>query len=460
MNLREYANTYYEGEPHWYIDEVSKYQHQQRIHKVNNLKEYLNGDHKINYLPSYKYNGKDIEPKKIILQYAKTILNFQSSFLLKNPISLTGDKEVVEEFQKVNKKAKYNRLNKKILEKVAKFGEVYEYLYLDGDDVKSYIIDPSEGYPIYNHENTLIGFIEAYVHDNISYYTVYSGEYVEQYSNEGGEHHLVSRKINLSGLPVVYRNDNNELSEIEGRSDLEDYITILDNMEELISKFTDSVHKFHNPIPVVIGQDLKGEGIDKNIVGGGIRLDLDGDFKFVTGEVDTESFESVYKTLLQSLLDVSSTPAVSMNKTDISNLSEVSIKLLYSLAELKAGLNESFMRDGIEERHEKVRVLLSYVGVVFSDDVYESLDMVFHYAMPQNEGEIINNLKTLREIKGISQESMLEQSPYTANAKQELKRLNSEKDKEDKVNMVNGESGKADNSQSNNEDNVTNKDTA
>ncbi|WEZ10168.1 phage portal protein [Priestia flexa] len=430
MNLQEYVGAYYEGEPNWYIDEVSKYQHQQRIHKVNNLKDYLNGDHKINYLPSYKYNGKEIEPKKIILQYAKTILNFQSSFLLKNPVSLTGDKKVVEAYQNVYKAGKFNRLNKKILEKVAKFGEVYEYLYLDGDDVKSYLIDPSEGYPIYNHEETLIGFIESYVHDAISYYTVYSNEYVEQYSNEGGEHHLVSRKINLSGLPVVYRNDNNELSNIEGRSDLEDYITILDNLEEVVSKFADSVHKFHNPIPVVIGQDLKGEGVNKNIAGGGIRLDLDGDFKFVTGNVDTEAFETVYKTLLQSLLDVSSTPAVSMNKTDISNLSEVSIKLLYSLAELKAGLNESFMRDGIEERHEKIRVLLSYVGVVFSDDVYESLDMVFHYAMPQNEGEIINNIKTLREIKGISQESMLEQSPYTSNVKQELKRLKGENDKE------------------------------
>ncbi|EIT84644.1 hypothetical protein A374_15000, partial [Fictibacillus macauensis ZFHKF-1] len=89
-------------------------------------------------------------------------------------------------------------------------------------------------------------------------------------------------------------------------------------MEDLISKYTDGFYKFMNPIPVAIGQQLKGEGLPTQVIGGGITLDDGSDFKLVSNGLDYKSFETIYKTLLQSLLDVSSTPAVSLNKTDIS----------------------------------------------------------------------------------------------------------------------------------------------
>ncbi|QNG59428.1 phage portal protein [Bacillus sp. PAMC26568] len=432
--LDKYLVEYHDNRSEWFLDEISMVNQQLRVSKIMDLKEYLNGSHAIINRPTEMYGGKEFKPRKIVLQYAKTLLNFSTAYLLQHNITLTGNEKVVKEYQKVSKKGKYDRLNVQILDKVNKYGQCAEYIFMDKGVIKSKLIDPACAYPIYDNENTLIAFIESYLQDGVDYHTVFTDEVVYKYSNLGGKLKLIGQYANLSGLPIVYHNQN-ELSDTEGRSELEDYISILDAMEDLISKFTDGFYKFMNPIPVAIGQQLKGEGLSSSIVGQGIQLDDGSDFKLVSNGLDYQSFNTIYKTLVQSLLDISQTPAVSMNKTDISNLSEVSIKLLFSLANIKAGMNEQFMREGIEQRFEKIRKLLEYRNIKFSEDEYESLDIVFQYAMPSNDSEIIENLKSLNEMGAISLESLLSHSPMTTDVQMELQRLKEQEGKVvDKVN--------------------------
>ncbi|WP_409174831.1 phage portal protein [Brevibacillus fortis] len=422
MTIQEYITEFHDGNPTWFLDEVGQVYHQQRIMNILDTKEYLSGTHKILKRPNETYNGKTYEPRKIVLQYCKTILNFQTSYLLQNPVTLTGDKGIIEEYKRIYKKGKYDRIDFDILDKVVKYGSAYEYVYVDAGVIKSKLINPEDGYPVYNHANEMIAFIESYTVDSISYYTVYYEDRVENWTDRGGELKQVGVYGNASGLPVVYKN-RNELDPNYGRSDLEDIINILDNMEDLLSKFTDSFYKFHNPIPVAIGQQLKGEGLPTHIVGGGIVLDDGADFKLVGNQLDFRSFETIYNMLKQALLDISNTPAVSLNSQDVSNLSEVSIKLLFSLADIKAGLNEKYMREGMEQRFEKIRRILELQGKKIDDEAFDSLGIVFQYSRPQNEKDIIDNLKVMKEIGGISLESILEKSPFTSDVGQELQRL-------------------------------------
>lgn len=425
--LKQYIKEKYDGSGEWFVDFVHEVHNQQRIQDVMEKKEYLNGNHKILQKESYKYNGKVFEPKKIVLNYAKTLLNFQKAYLLQNPITLTGDEKVVKKYQQVLKKGKYNRVNLRILDKVLKYGHAAEYVYVDSNGViRSKVIDPSESYPVYDKDNQLIAFIHAFMSDGIDYYTVYEEDIVSEYDNNGGEIRLVGRYYNLSGLPIIYHNDNNELNEVEGRSELDDWISILDNMESIISKYADATEKFLDPIFINVGQELKGSGLPTDLVGKGINIEEGGDAFYLQAKLDSRSFETLWKTLLQSLLDISQTPAVSMNKTDISNLSEVSIKLLFQLANIKASNNEMFMREGIEKRFEKIRKLLELQGVKFSDEEFESLDFVFKYATPSNDKEIIEMLKELREMGAISLESVLSHSPMTNDVQMELEKLMSE----------------------------------
>lgn len=425
MDLKQYVNEKYEGKSDWFVEEIYTIRNQQRVLDVQNKKEYLSGDHKILQKQSYKYNGKTVEPTKIVLQYAKTLLNFQKAYLLQNPITLTGDESVVKKYQKVNRKGKYNRFNLRVLDKVLKYGECAEYIYIHNGVIKSKLINADEFVPVYDANNNLLAVIEAFVHDGISHYIVYTEDTVSRYDDNGGQLRMVERNPSLSGLPIIYHNEN-ELSDVEGRSELDDWISILDNLESMLSKYAEATEKFLDPIFINVGQQLKGEALPSDMIGKGINLDDGSQAYYLQAKLDSKSFETLHKTLVQSLLDISSTPAVSMNKTDISNLSEVSIKLLFQLANIKASINEQFMRDGIEERNDKIKRLLAMQGTKMSDEKYETLDMVFQYATPQNDSEIIEQLEKLRELGGLSLESLLSKSPHTTDVQEELNRLRSE----------------------------------
>lgn len=439
LNLQEYINVVHDGKPDWFVSECNSYYHQSRINNIIDIKEYLSGSHLINNRPAEMWNGKVFEPRRIVLQYAKTVLNFSTSYLLKNPVTITGEENDVKVMKKVYKQGKFNRTDLDIMDKLVKYGAVYKYLFIDKDGkIKSKLINPEDAYPIYNEQGEMICFIEHYTTDyNVSYYNIFTDSTVQKWSDAGGDFNFLGVFNNPSGLPCVYKNLN-ELDNTDGRSDLEDFINIIDNMEDLISKYTDSIYKFLNPIPVVIGQRLnikdgKGE-IPTNLVGVGLNLDDGADMKFIHGQLDFESFESVWKVLKQSLLDISNTPAVSMNNTDISNLSEVSIKLLFSLADIKAGLNERYIREGFEQRFKKIEKLLRLQGIEINSD---NIDVVFQYARPLNETDIIDNIKVLKELGVMSLQSAIENCPMIYDVGSEMERLGKERNGLDNTDIVN-----------------------
>ncbi|MFJ7371719.1 phage portal protein, partial [Lysinibacillus sp. NPDC098008] len=202
-----------------------------------------------------------------------------------------------------------------------------------------------------------------------------------------------------------------------------DYQNILDNMEDVLSKYIDSMYKFINPIPVVTGNQLTNASIPSEIVGTGLTLDDGSTFSLVNGQLDSKSFDLVYKTLMQNLLDVSATPSVAFNKSDVSNLSSESIRMMFSLANVQAGVNETYLREGFSQRWEKVQRLLKYKGITVSDDEMISLDFNFQYDMPSNHKEILDNLKTQFDMGAISVESIVEISPYVTDKSREMSRL-------------------------------------
>jgi SPP1 family phage portal protein len=305
---------------------------------------------------------------------------------------------------------------------MVKYGFIAEYIYFDQDkNIKSKLLDPVDCYPVYDSKNNYIAMIEYYTVNNIDFYTVYTNTTVEEWSNEGGNLRLKGNYNNISGLPIIFHNQD-EIGNL-GRSDLLDLIPILDNLEELISKTADAYDHYLTGIPVVTGQQLKGDGIPKDIIGGGLVLEYGSTFDFKSNPFDVKGFESIYKTLSSALLDIANVPAVSMNKTDISNLSEVSIRLLFSLADMKGALNAKHMRAGIDQRFEVFRKLLELKGIAFTDEEFDSLDYHFTFARPSNDKEIAENIRTLREIGAMSLESTVERNPYVYDIATEMERL-------------------------------------
>ena len=429
MTLAEYIKQNYNNSPYWFEQECEQSWHKDRIDNILNIKEYLSGKHAILSRPDEVYNGRTFKTRKIVLQYAKTILNFQTSFLLGKPATLSGGEKSIKELKQVYKKSKYDDIDYKILDKLCKYGIVYEYLYFNEDNrIKSKLIDPEDGYPIYSDSMEYLAFIEHYTSNAVSYWNVFTNNNVVEWTNAGGYMHVTGQYNNISGLPVIYKTLN-EMDERQGRSDLEDYVNILDNMEELISKYADSFYKFLNPIPVMRGTKLNigknGEGaINPNTVGYCLQLDDNSDFNLITNRMDYKSLETIYNILRQALLDISMTPSIITSGVEISNVSETSIKMLYSMAQIKAQINSKYLIDGFRYRWKLMEKMLKLQNVVIDS---RDVEVVFDMAIPSNDEEIINNLKTLNDMGAISLETLLSQSPYINDVEGEKARIENSK---------------------------------
>lgn len=435
--LNEYINKKYKGASNWFVEEVANVRHMERTQAIEDVQDYLEGHHAILNSPSYEWNGKMIVPRKIVLNQAHGIVNFQTSFLLGNKVTITGNESLINPLNEVYRKGKYNRLDFKILESTLKYGECYEYVYMkENGGIQSKLIQGDHSYPVWNENKEMVGFIEHQVFDAISYYTVYDEDFVTRFDNEGGEIRMTERFINLSGLPIYYINPSSD-DMTKGVSELKRWSNILDHQEDLISKAVDGYYKYINGIPVMIGQQLVGEGLPTNVIGGGISLDDGSDFKFVSNTFDSVAFDTLYNQLERVLYNVAQIPSVANGNSTIANVSTESIKILFNDAIMKAQYNEMFMSEGIEKRLRVITDMLQlYKGVSINDDDRNTMEIKFNYNIPSSDTELVENLKTLRESGAMSVMSMIERNPYVTDKKGEYERLMNEDVVEDRVSSV------------------------
>jgi hypothetical protein len=422
MSITDYISKNYSNNPLWFEEEVQRGYHIGRIANCLEVKDYLSGQHKVLTRKDMEYKGETYKTRKIILQIAKTILNFHSTYLLGKPLSLSGDDEIIKEFNKIYRKGRYSNIDYKIIDKINKFGDAYEYVYIDEGVIKSKLINSEDAYPVYDDNGNYICFIEYYTTINsVSYYTVFYMDKVEQWTNEGGTLQKVNEYINVSGLPIHYHNMN-DLDEQFGQSELKDIIPILDEMEDILSKMADSVYiNSLSPMPVISGQRIESS-IPSDAMGYILNLEDGAEFKYASATMDFNSIKLLYDNLKQHLLDIACMPSVAMGNSNVANVSEVSLKLLYQLADVKAMLNEKCVREGLYQRIDTILKLLKIGGVTLDG----SIDVVFNYARPVNIGDIMDNLKTQYDMGAISKKTIIEKSEYTQDVSNELDRIQSE----------------------------------
>lgn len=455
QTLEDYIADRYQDNVNWFEDEVEQSNHIVRISNVVNNKEYLQGHHKILEREDSKWKGQEYITKKLILQQAKTILNFHSTYLLGKPLSLTGSENKVKEYQNIYRKGHYNDVDFKLLDNVNKYADSYEYVYInENKNICSKIIKSEDGYPIYSEDTgDYIGFIEYYTmqSNSVSYYNIYYVDRVESWNNEGGDLHLINTSTNISGLPIHYSNGEGEYDNF-GRSILEDLKPIFDEFEDIFSKMSDSIYTLSlNPIPVSIGQWIESS-IPADACGYSINLDT-GSFDYKNATIDSATVKLYLDKLQQQLNIIAHMPSIALGNSNVANVSEVSLKLLYQLADVMAMLNEKWMRRGLQQRFEYFDKLLGLLGINFSDNEY--VDVEFNYSRPVNGQDLLNEMQTQFNMGAISKQSIIEKSPLTTDVSTELERLKEENNSDSSTgnDLGNNNDEKSENTTSNAQDN-------
>lgn len=353
------------------------------------------------------------------------MIRFHNTFLLGKKVQLsTQDNNTLKTFTDIYRLGHYDTIDYQIIDRVNKFGDAYEYIYVDNGVIRSKILDNACAYPVYDDMGEYISFIEHWTdaYTSISFWDVYYGNYVEHWTNEGGDEYLVStdRSVELS---IHYHNVNDENYNF-GISLLTDIKPILDDLEDIMSKLGDSIYvNTLNPMPVAIGQRIESS-IPADATGYVLNLD-NGDFKYANCDIDYNTIKLYLYNIKQFLNDISCIPSVLGSSTNIANVSTLSMQILLMMASVFADENKKWLNIGFSERFKRFQKILNMQGIRAESDV----DVIYNESMPVASAEMIANLKALQEMSAISRETIMEKSEIIMDVDVEKKRLEGEEQK-------------------------------
>lgn len=420
--LSYYIENQYGNNPRWFEEEVNQGNHAERISEVINNRDYLAGRHKVLLRQDSQYKGKQLIVNKTIINYAKTVIKFHNTYLLGKPVQLScSDEATLKTFSDIYRLGQYATVDYEIIDRVNKFGDAYEAIYVDNGVIKSKVLDNACSYPVYDDIGEYISFIEYWTdaYTAISFWNVYYPTYVEHWDNEGGELRLVSTDKSV-GLPIHYHNFNDEDYNF-GVALLNDIRPIMDALEDTMAKMSDSIYvNVLNPMPVAIGQRIESS-IPSDAVGFVMNLDV-GDFKYANCSLDYNSIKLYLDNMKQFLNDVACMPSVLGSSTNIANISEVSMQILLMMANVYADENKKWLNIGFQERFDMFKKILDMQGIKVDGDV----EVIYNVSMPVASTEMIANLKALQEMGAISRETIMEKTEYVSDVDAEKKRLEGE----------------------------------
>lgn len=411
--------------PCWFKDAIESTEHMKRISNVIEIKNYLLRMHKILQRKDFKFKEETYTTAKIILNTLKSIINFHTSYVVGNPVSITGEQEIVKKYNSIYKKGIYTKTDYQIAEDLYTYGNAFEYVYTDNGIIKSKVIANEDSYPLYDEHENYVAFVEywqdiEFGHKN---YIVYLPDTVSVYQ----DNLLVNEYANLTGLPIHYASLDKSEYNFFGDSALNDLIPIMNQIETLLSKLDDAINTLSmNPLGVSMGQRIT-DSIPKDICGATLNLEDGGDFKYVTAQMDYNNIKLLLDSLTQQLYAVANVPAAVIGQGNIANVSEISLKLLFSQTDNKAKQMIQVLKEGMYKRFEYIRKLLTLDNIAFSDDMFDGLDVTFTVNRPIDTNSLMNELKTQYDMGAISKQTIIDKSPYTVDTSLELQRIESEK---------------------------------
>jgi SPP1 family phage portal protein len=151
--------------------------------------------------------------------------------------------------------------------------------------------------------------------------------------------------------------------------------------------------------------------------------------------MDYNNIKLLLDNLVQQLYAVAGVPASVIGQGNIANVSEVSLKLLFSQTDNKAKQTVQVLKEGFYKRFEYFRKLLAIQGTSISDDDFDSLDITFSVNRPVDTSSLMDELKTQYDMGAISKQTIIDISPYTVDVSSEMQRIEAEKGSTSTVTM-------------------------
>ncbi|MDR9504755.1 phage portal protein [Brevibacillus agri] len=465
----------------WVMDLIKK--HQTRDYTV--MRSYVDGDQDILRKPEEK--GKP--NNKIVLNFARKIIDFGTSYVASNPIRYTaneaeaGADELVKKLQAVLMDNDEESLSYDIIENGSLDGEVFEYYYFDEDGqiciaefkadeciavydttVKAKLIAVIRYYTLTDvdwNQKKLI--VEVYDENEITYLRQEGeGLVLDTSRQQNPVAHNVSVLMKDQGgtlqqKPVVpwthfvnrrrKHQANRDDGMIEGMSDLADLKPLMDAINKAVSGKVDVQEYFKNP--KVIFEDLDLDELLLYDAEGNLITDVEKKKQYlakqwstsqilvgkravpVTWDLQDTHEENTINRLIESLLDQSGTPHLRPDQVGTAP-SGIALKIIFYHADIKAGIK---MRQYSKGFRNRIRILTGMLNQKYRKQWdYQVIDIKFSKNMPVNLVEMVDIVTKL--VGQVSHEERLALLPFIDDPKASRDKVLAEQEEESKRRMA------------------------
>lgn len=394
-------------------------------------------------------NTRTVKHTKEIIPFQRRIVNSAVTFLFGEPVTLILNDDNADAYDAIAAVWKQNKLdyfNKKLARDLFVECKVAELWYVPAEEIKGQparirvaLLSNREGYKIYPHFSDT-GDMDAFtvLYDSLDdngktqeNVNIYTAEQIVRATKKSGGQWESTTGANLIGkIPIVYYEQ--DVPEWDGVE------TQIDRMEYLISNFADTNDYFAAPaleLKGIVTNLPKKEDTGKVFM---VQPETDAEGKvYYPGGIEFKAWANApdaIKLEMDSLKDIvysmTSTPDLSFsNVKGLSNLSGISIRLMFSDALFKAKDKQEVFGPAMERRLSIMKSIIAITDRSKAAQLADvDIDVVFNDVLPQDTLALIQSLSVARGGEAImSEESAVRMNPLVTDAEKDIEILAGEK---------------------------------
>jgi len=425
------------------------------------IKEYDNAQHEIMKLPPRIVTNKDgkivkkVDLWKIPIPYPVYINEISLVFLYGRPVKwsqLSDDTDnAFAAFQDVIKRTRFNskiRQCKRLAGAETECAMLFR-CYRDNDgkpDVQIRVLAKSKGDDIFvrrdQYENIISAAWGYYLKDNgktTYHYDIFTPKTI-YHCTRGLIGWDIEEEENLIGkIPMIFFWQDKEWSGVE---------QLINREERIASGTADTNDYFANPIAMISADNIKNmpnrDDPNKTLLIKGLQegQKLDDVAKYLTWDSAPESKKQELEWLEEKILTMSFTPKISLDS--LKSISQLSAKALHTvmlLADIKASKHKEQHDELLDRTANLIIAIIRNVLDIGLSAELDKLRVGHEWQEPFGDdiSEAITNIIRLKDADILSQETAVERNPYIQDNKQEMTRLQKEKEeREQKQNDIFG----------------------
>ena len=394
-------------------------EHKEYIEAYKELKDFYTGNHAI---LKQKAKEKYKPDNRLVVNFAKYIVDTFNGYFIGNPVSLFHENEAVNDYLAYIDGYNDQSDNNAELSKICSiYGHGFELLFNDeNSEIGITYMTPIDGFVVYDNtiQNKPLFACHYGLNDNdeeVGYF--YTKEAVYQFATVSGAYTIVEEAPNVFGdIPMIEYLENEERQSI-----FENVKTLINAFNKALSEKANDVEYYADAYLKVLGAEIDEKTLqtlrDTRII------NVSGDDTLTVEFMTKPSADGTQENLLERLQKLIFEISMVANISDenFGNSSGIAHRYKLQSRDNRAKSKERKFQSGMSRRY---RLISNYPTSKIGENEWVNIQYKFTRNVPANLAEEADIAQTLSGI--VSEETQVSVLSIVQNAKEEVQRKNEE----------------------------------